>query len=172
MLVPRPQSRTNDREIPLVFHSFDHFLGCHSTPQQNSGGSSSVNAWCFALNFQINLLIFIEVLLPTSDSRVCHAQLRLGYQEYVDQCFDILCCAVPEKWLQVSNNCGLVYWSLLSSISHGWIANVPFDHNQAGLSPDSCPPGGGGGRGGTPIYRLYGYVPHFRVWFSNYFSLK
>ena len=29
-----------------------------------------------------------------------------------------------------------------------------------------------GGRGGTPIYKLYGYVPHFRVWFLSCFSLK
>ena len=26
--------------------------------------------------------------------------------------------------------------------------------------------------GGTPIYKLYGYVLHFRVWFSSCFSLK
>ena len=26
--------------------------------------------------------------------------------------------------------------------------------------------------GGTPICKLYGYVPHFRVWFSSCFSLK
>ena len=26
--------------------------------------------------------------------------------------------------------------------------------------------------GGTPIYKLYGYVAHFRVWFSSCFSLK
>ena len=31
---------------------------------------------------------------------------------------------------------------------------------------------GGVGVGGTPIYKLYGYVPHFRVWFSSCFSLK
>ena len=24
----------------------------------------------------------------------------------------------------------------------------------------------------TPIYELYRYAPHFRVWFSNRFSLK
>ena len=30
----------------------------------------------------------------------------------------------------------------------------------------------GWGEGGTPIYKLYGYVPHFRVWFSSCFSLK
>ena len=28
------------------------------------------------------------------------------------------------------------------------------------------------GEGGTPIYKLYGCVPHFRVWFSSCFSLK
>ena len=26
--------------------------------------------------------------------------------------------------------------------------------------------------GGTPIYKLYGYVSHFRVWFLSCFSLK
>ena len=26
--------------------------------------------------------------------------------------------------------------------------------------------------GGTSIYKLYRYVPHFRVWFSSRFSLK
>ena len=31
---------------------------------------------------------------------------------------------------------------------------------------------GGGGGGFTPIYKLYGYVPHFRVWFTSCFSLK
>ena len=34
-----------------------------------------------------------------------------------------------------------------------------------------CNPGGGG-VGGTPIYELYRYVPHFRLWFSSRFSLK
>ena len=31
-------------------------------------------------------------------------------------------------------------------------------------------PGGGGG--GTPLYKLYGYVPPQRVWFFNRFGLK
>ena len=26
--------------------------------------------------------------------------------------------------------------------------------------------------GGTTVYKLYGYVPNFRVWFSSCFSLK
>ena len=34
--------------------------------------------------------------------------------------------------------------------------------------------GNGESPGGTPIYKLYGYVPHFRnrVWFSSCLSLK
>ena len=33
-------------------------------------------------------------------------------------------------------------------------------------------PVGGGGGGGTPLYKLYSYVPPQRVWFSEPFDLK
>ena len=33
-------------------------------------------------------------------------------------------------------------------------------------------PGGGGGLGGTPLYKVYRYVPPQRVWFLSRFGLK
>ena len=44
-------------------------------------------------------------------------------------------------------------------------------HSQQGLEKYSDRAPGGGG-GGTPLYKLYNYVPPQRVWFLSRFGLK
>ena len=81
-------------------------------------------------------------------------------------------CPLPSQVMFVPLSMTMAYEGKL--ISHSTTVNETLQMTAQNLFSAllSCwqPPRGGGG--GTPLYKLYRYVPPQRVWFSSRFGLK